>query len=54
MIATDICWDTDEDEEKDFLPDALEIPPGIEGDEIAEYLSDQTGFCVLSFNLNRE
>jgi hypothetical protein len=47
-IATDIDWDYDDDDEQD-LPTEVEIPNDVEDDEIADYLSDEYGFCVRSF-----
>lgn len=47
MKAYDINWDT-EGENID-LPTEMELPGGLEGDEITDYLSDQTGFCVFDY-----
>jgi hypothetical protein len=42
-----IVWETD-GEDVD-LPDEMEIPSDIEEDEIEGYLSNETGFLVLSY-----
>ena len=50
IVVSDIVWDTDC--EKDLnLPDEVRIADEmeIEEDEIADYLSDEYGFCVESF-----
>lgn len=45
-----IVWETD-GEDVD-LPDEMEIPSDIEKDEIENYLSNETGFLVLSYCIN--
>lgn len=47
-----IVWETD-GEDVD-LPDEMEIPSDIEGDEIESYLSNETGFLVLSYLVQYE
>ena len=49
MKAYDINWDTDGEEVE--LPTEMEIPEGLKGDEITDYLSDLTEFCVLDYKL---
>lgn len=49
--ATHIQWDVDEEEDLEELPDSMDIPKGKDEDEIADYLSDQTGFCHDGFDL---
>ena len=49
--ATNIQWDVDEQEDLEELPDSMDIPEGMDEDEIADYLSDQTGFCHKGFDL---
>ena len=52
IVISDIVWDTDGDNPKDLnLPDEVRIADemDIEDDEIADYLSDEYGFCVESF-----
>ena len=50
-FATNIKWDIEEDvifenEENVDLPTRVEIPSHIEEEFIADYLSDEYGFCV--------
>lgn len=47
MKAYDINWDTDG--ENIDLPTEIILPDGMEDDEITEYLSDQTGYCVFDY-----
>ena len=57
MKATCIEWDTDGDEElKEQLPKEIELPKELTDgeiyhDEIVDYLSDKTGFCVYGYVL---
>ena len=49
MKAYDINWDTDG---KDFeLPMEMKIPEGLKGDEITEYLSNETWFCIFDYKI---
>ena len=48
MKITNIDWDTD-DEPIEDLPTEVTINEEIEPDAIADYLSDQYGFCVKGF-----
>lgn len=44
--------DVDEESEKDFLPEEIQLPSGMVNDEeISDYLSDVTGYCHRSFSL---
>lgn len=51
--VVNIDWDIDKedgyDEEEIVLPSSMDVPDGIPDDQIADYLSNQTGFCVRSF-----
>tara|TARA_Y100000996_G_C22504993_1_gene635992 strand:+ start:651 stop:1268 length:618 start_codon:yes stop_codon:yes gene_type:complete len=47
--ATHIDWETD-GEEVD-LPKTVEVPDDLDADEIADYLSDEYGFLVNSFQI---
>ena len=50
MKATNILWDTDEIEID--LPQEIDIPMGlIDEEEITDYLSESTGFCVIEYYL---
>ena len=53
MIATNIRWDTDGDEEfLNWLPKTVEIPESMADiDEISDFLSDTYGFCHTGFDL---
>ena len=59
MKAINIVWDL-EDDVLDYniddcdIPTEVEIPNDVEDDEIADYLSDEYGFCVESFNLVKD
>lgn len=33
------------------LPDSVRIPDGLEDDEIADYISDEYGFCISGFDI---
>lgn len=51
MKAVNIKWDTDGEDVT--LPTEIEIPEYLEDDDdISNYISDQTGFCNLGFELN--
>ena len=52
--ATNIKWDTDG--ESVDLPTEVIIPIGIGStdEEIGNYLSDEYGWCVLSFEIEKE
>ena len=50
MKITDIVWDCEElDQDEIGLPSEVEVPDEVEEDEIADWLSDEYGWCVLSF-----
>lgn len=52
MRATNIIWDVDNKEDLEFLPTEIELPVGmIDEDEISDYISDETGFCHMGFEL---
>lgn len=52
MKAINIKWDVDYDADGEFLPTEIEIPDDMEDeDDIADYLSDLTGFCHDGFEL---
>ena len=59
MKAVNIIWDTDGDDElRKELPRTIQIPDEmiaedgtVDEDEIADYLSNQTGFCHFSYYL---
>jgi hypothetical protein len=51
--ATNIIWDTD-DEDIDYfnLPSRVEIPKGVDVEDIADYLSDEFFYCVKRFDVD--
>lgn len=52
MRAVNIKWDTDGDASiLAELPTEMKIPDGIGEEEVADYLSDATGFCHYGFDL---
>lgn len=54
MKATNIEWDTDGATDVS-LPSEIEIPDGMTDlDEIADYLSDTTGYCHFGFDMDYE
>ena len=50
MKAINIKWDTDN--EMIDLPAEVEIPEEYSEDEVADYLSDEYGFCVFGFDID--
>lgn len=50
LIATDIDWDIDNN--KVDLPSMVKIPKGINEEDVADYLSDEFGWCVNSFSIS--
>ena len=55
MRAINIKWDTDGDEEiLKTLPKEMDIPDDIDEENVADWLSDETGFCVFGFVLETE
>ena len=54
IIAYDIEWDGDDEDDISELPDEIEIPTGVtDEDEISDYISDITGFCHKGFNVKK-
>lgn len=52
LVAINIQWDVDSEEDFELLPQRVEIPEGMtDEDEISDYLSDLTGFCHYGFSL---
>lgn len=55
LVAYDIQWETDYEEDKDNLPTEIEIPDNItEESDITEYLSDVTGYLHNGYKLKTE
>lgn len=52
LVAINIQWDVDREEDFELLPQRVKIPEGMtDEDEISDYLSDLTGFCHCGFSL---
>lgn len=49
MKVTNIIWETDGEDVE--LPNEMEIPSSVDEEEIADYLSDETGWLVNSFRV---
>lgn len=55
IYAADIEWDVDDEDVTELgLPSQVKIPPHVEEDDIADYLSDEYGFCVLGFDVEQK
>lgn len=62
-IATDVEWDINPDDYDDIeeyeevdcsLPSEVEIPDDVTDDEIADYLADEYGTCIIGYTLRKE
>lgn len=49
MKVSDIIWETDGNEID--LPTEVEVEDGLDGDAIADYLSDTYGWLVIAFSV---
>lgn len=55
LVAINIQWDVDYEEDLEGLPQRVILPEGMtDDDEISDYLSDLTGFCHYGFSLIEE
>lgn len=55
IFASNISWDTDTESETIYdLPSLVEIPYYVDEEGIADYLSDEFGFTVMSFVIKHE
>lgn len=55
LVAINIQWDVDDNEDLERLPQRVILPEGMtDDDEISDYLSDLTGFCHYGFSLIEE
>lgn len=57
--VTGIIWDTEDNgevipQEELGLPSEVEIDEDIDEDDIADYLSDEYGYCIMNFNAEEE
>ena len=48
-----VIWDTDEEDQRETLPQFVQIPEGIEltNEGICNYLSDTYGWCVSDWSV---
>ena len=59
MKAVNILWDVDDEDgvsKEEILaqlPTEIEIPDGIDEEGVADYLSDETGYCHFGFELEK-
>ena len=52
LVAINIQWDVDNEEDLDSLPQRVILPEEMtDDDEISDYLTDLTGFCHRGFSL---
>ena len=51
MLARNIVWDTDGEFAE--LPTEVEIDPIIHEEDVADHLSDEYGFCIISLAIDR-
>lgn len=56
MIITGIVWDLEDDgvilsQEELNIPSEIEIDDDIEIEDIADYISNEYGYCVKCFNI---
>ena len=49
MLVSRIKWETDGNDVQ--LPNEVEVPDGLDDDEVADYLSDTYGWLVESFSV---
>ena len=54
QLVTGIMWDVDEDYDGQPLPTEVEVPAGMNEDEISDYLSETYGFCHEGFSLETD
>lgn len=47
----EVEWDVDDDDNPD-LPEGVYVPCDVEEEDIADWLSDEYGYCVLSFDID--
>ncbi len=49
MLVFNIVWSVDETEDLEELPVRVEVPDEVDEDDIADWLSDQYGYLIESF-----
>ena len=45
-----VDWDTNEEAGKVELPEIVDVPDDIPPEEVADYLSDRYGWCILQLD----
>lgn len=49
MLVFNIVWSVDETEDLEELPVKVEVPDEVDEEDIADWLSDQYGYLIESF-----
>lgn len=49
MLVFNIVWSVDETEDLEELPAQVEVPDEVDEEDIADWLSDQYGYLIESF-----
>ena len=49
MLVVNIAWSVDETEDLEELPVEVEVPDEVDEEDIADWLSDQYGYLIESF-----
>ena len=49
MLVFNIVWSVDETEDLEELPVQVEVPDELDEEDIADWLSDQYGYLIESF-----
>lgn len=49
MLVSSIVWSVDETEDLEELPVQVEVPDEVDEEDIADWLSDQYGYLIESF-----
>ena len=52
--AVDIEWDIDDEGSLENLPITVEIPEGMDEEDVSDYLSNLTGYCHKGYVLIEE
>lgn len=53
MKAINIKWDVDDSDDLETLPTEMDIPSDIDEEDITDYLSDMTGYCLIGYCLDK-
>ena len=48
-IRVQVDWDVDDVEDLESLPSVVEVPDGVEENDICDWISDNYGFCINSW-----